>query len=272
MTLRAWVSVAPGQTLRYIWSASAGSVGASGREVRWDLTGLSAGIYTADVKVDGGSDAAGMCSVRVVVTDANRGQSVDREAGRTYLLKGEHEAAGYGLYSYLLLGGHPTAGTIERDRRIVQAYLGMIDDVVGFEKQLRGRLNVTYLPLETTAPKTADAAWVLEHYDYVRARVLLDLLPGSRKSGIYLVSSLRPLSDGPNPPYLFQDLSTIPPQPPDLTSWWINEFLNQAAQEKFWEPRTGELFVLKMRTTIAVLAGGLPEIQHALDGWISWVK
>jgi len=133
------------------------------------------------------------------------------------------------------------------------------------------RLNITYLPLETAAPESADAAWYLDHYDYARARVLLDFLPGNRRDGIYLVSSLKPLSGGPNPPYLLQDFSTLPTEPPDLISWWVREFLNQAAQEQFWEPKTMEHFVLNLRTTISVLAIGLPEVQKAVTGWVSWI-
>jgi hypothetical protein len=270
--LRAWASETAGQTLRYAWTVTAGTISNSGREVRWDLKGVPSGIYKAEVKVEDGASPPASCSVRVVVSEVERGAPVARETGRTFLLKDRPEAAGYGLYSYLLLGSHPTTGTLQRYQMVVRAYLALIDDVAEFGKQTRGKLNVTYLPLETTAPKAVDAAWVLEHYDYARARLLLDVLPGDRKSGIYLVSSLKPLSGNPNPPYLLQDLSTIPTEQADLISWWISEFLNQAAQERFWEQKTTEVFVLKLRTTITILASGLPEVQHALDKWITWVQ
>jgi hypothetical protein len=57
----------------------------------------------------------------------------------------------------------------------------------------------------------------------------------------------------------------------DIISWWVREFLNQAAQERYWEPRTAELFALKIRTTIGVLAEGLPDVQKALTDWVSWL-
>ena len=116
-----------------------------------------------------------------------------------------------------------------------------------------------------------DAAWLLKHYDYARARVLLDALPGSRKEGIYLVSCLKPLIGSSAPPYLVQDLSTVPTEPPDLISWWMREFLNQASQERFWQPRTVELLTLKLRTSIALLATGLPEVRKGVDTWIAWI-
>ncbi len=57
----------------------------------------------------------------------------------------------------------------------------------------------------------------------------------------------------------------------DLAAWWIREFLNQAAQERFWEPKTADVLVLELRTTIAALASALPDVQKALDTWISWI-
>ena len=267
VVLRAWAD-RPAQTLRYSWVVTAGTIGGQGREVRWDLKGTSSGIYGADVKVEDGAAPVGTCSIRIVLAQVERGTGSVRETGRTFLLKGQPEAPGYGLYSYLLFGSHPTESTLQRYGRVVQAYLEMIDDVAKFEKESGGKPNVTYVPLETAAPEAVDASWVLQHYDYARTRVLLDSLPGDRKSGIYLVSSLKPLSSGPSPPYLLQDLSTVPAERADLISWWMNEFLNQAAQERFWEPKTAELFVLKLRTTITVLATGLPDVQKAMGMWI----
>lgn len=277
VVLRAWASAPQGQTLQYAWTAKAGMIDGQGNEVRWDLKGIPAGIYKVDVKVDDGTSAGGSCSLRVAVIERERGVQapvavVARETARTTLLKGQQETAGYGLYSYLLLGSSPTDSTRPLYLAVLQAYLRRILDVSKFGDYVaHARLNITYLPLETAAPGSAEAAWYLDHYDYARARVLLDFLPGNRRDGIYIVSSLKPLSGGPNPPYLLQDFSTLPTEPPDLISWWMREFLNQAAQEQFWEPKTGERFVLNLRTTISVLAIGLPEVQKAVTGWVSWI-
>ena len=277
VVLRAWASAPQAQTLRYTWTAKAGTISGQGNEVRWDLKGIPAGIYKVDLKVEEGTSAGGSCSLRVAVIEPERGAQapvgvVARESARTILLKGQQETAGYGLYSYLLLGSSPTDSTRPRDLAVLQAYLRRILDVAKLEDYVaHARLNITYLPLETAAPGSADAAWYLDHYDYARARVLLDFLPGNRRDGIYVVSSLKPLSGGPNPPYLLQDFSTLPTEPPDLISWWMREFLNQAAQEQFWEPKTGERFVLNLRTTISVLAIGLPEVQKAVTGWVTWI-
>ena len=53
---------------------------------------------------------------------------------------------------------------------------------------------------------------------------------------------------------------------------WVREFLNQAAQERFWEERTGQQLALKLRLTIGILGVGLPEVRKALDTWIAWVR
>ncbi len=278
VVLRAWASAPQAQTLRYTWTAKAGTINGQGNEVRWDFKGIPAGIYKVDLKVEDGTSAGGSCSLRVAVIEPERGAPapgqglVARESARTFLLKGQPESAGYGLYNYLLLGSSPTDSTRPRYLAVLQAHLRRILDVAKLEEYVaHARLNITYLPLETAAPDSADAAWYLDPYDYARARVLLDFLPGSRRDGIYLVSSLKPLSGGPNPPYLLQDFSTLPTEPPDLISWWMREFLNQAAQEQFWEPKTGERFVLRLRTTISVLAIGLPEVQKAVTGGVSWI-
>jgi hypothetical protein len=67
----------------------------------------------------------------------------------------------------------------------------------------------------------------------------------------------------------FQDLSSVPL---DLVTPWYEAFLNQAAQERFWEAKSGEMFVLKMRTFIGVLARGLPDVKSSMASWIQWLK
>ena len=116
------------------------------------------------------------------------------------------------------------------------------------------------------------AEWVLDHYDYARARALLDLVPRTSREGPYIVSVLKPLGSGDSiSQYLFQDFSAVPAGNSDLISWWVREFLNQAAQERFWEPRTAESLVLRLRTTLAILATGFPMVQEGLNSWITWI-
>jgi hypothetical protein len=201
------------------------------------------------------------------------GERGPRETGGSFLVGEEPEATGFGLYSYLLFGSPPDDISRERYLQAVRAYLNLIPDMVELEKYLQrpAELNVTYLPLQVAPPNKASAEWVLEHYNYARARIVLRSLGDTHREGPYIVSSLKPLSGTStvSDHYLYQDLSSVPPQ---LISPWVKEFMNQAAQERFWQQRSGEVLVLKMRTTIGILAAGLPDVRKALDEWIAWTR
>jgi hypothetical protein len=148
--------------------------------------------------------------------------------------------------------------------------LELIPEIASLEEFFpRGQLNITYLPLTAPPPVEASAEWVLEHYNYARARVLLRALPGVHRNGPYIVSVLQPLSGVGvlSGKYLYQDMSSVPP---DLVLLWVKEFLNQAAQERFWEEDTARQFVLKLRTNIGRAAKAWPHVQAAIVTLIFW--
>jgi hypothetical protein len=274
LRVRAWATLPAGQTVRYAWTATAGKIDGQASDARWNFSGVQPGLYKATVTVRASRTRPAECSVEVIVVEGARGIPT-RETGRAFLVKGKKEASGYGLYSYLLLGAHPTDSTRERYLKAIEAYLNLIDDITQLEDYVaRSKLNITYLPIETVADIKPTPAQVLELYDYAHARALLDLLPGIHQEGPYLVSVLKPLNSAGTSTdnYLFQDLSTVPTETNDLVSWWVREFLNQAAQVRFWEPRTAELLVLKLRTTIGVLAAGLPAVQKGMDSCLAWIR
>ena len=270
--LRAWIGSRSGKPTEYRWTVDAGHINGEGPEVQWTFSGVSSSTkpHKAVLTVTNSSGASASCSLEVFVSEAERG---GRTTGRSFLVSGKKEIAGYGLYSYLLLGSRPTDSSRKLYLQAIQAYLRGMEEVESLRDYVAAaKLNVAYLPIETAAPREVTPEWLLEHYDYARSRVLLQVLPGDLNDGPYIVSTLRPLDPSSRPSaYLFQNLSTVPSEPSDLISWWIREFLHQAAQERFWEPKIGELLVLKMRTTIAVLAIGLPEVQKSLTGWIAWM-
>jgi hypothetical protein len=282
--LRGWAVSATGQPLTYVWTATAGTV-EGGAEARWDFTGVGPGVHQASLRVREAGGPAADCSVQVVVVrapPAGIGRPLPsprphrRETGWAFLVRGQAEVPDYGLYSYFLLGSPPNQTTRERYLKAIEAYLRLVPEIAELEKVniRRSELNAAYLPTEVPAGDGASAEWVLEHYDYARARAVLRLLPGSRRDGPYIVSALRPLTSADGSAvaageYLFQDLSAVPPH---LTSAWITEFLNQAAQERFWEAKTGQRLVLNLRVTIGIMGAGLPEVKKALDTWIAWVR
>ena len=191
--------------------------------------------------------------------------------GLAYLVGTQPEDQGYGLYSYLLFASPPTHATRERYLAAVTAYVELISPIRMLEEYLlRRSLNITYLPLTVSLPESLPPEdtprWILEHYNYTRARLLLRTLPGVHNEGPYIVSLRKPLRLGTiqTEPYLYQNLSWVPPR---LIELWVKTFLNQAAQERFWEERTAQRWVLHLRTAIAILAEGLPEVRHASAEW-----
>jgi hypothetical protein len=113
-----------GKPLNYSWSSLAGRVDGQGPEVHWDFTDVPAGIYEAKVRVSDGGSRIADCSVRVIVQSQSRLPTRgNRETGRSFLVSGEPETTGYGLYSYLLLGSPPTAASRERYLKAIEEYL-----------------------------------------------------------------------------------------------------------------------------------------------------
>ncbi len=270
VVLRAWAMSSSERAPEFIWNAEAGEISGEGREVQWELIGVPASSRPeATVKVRVSPTSSASCSLQVIVAEKEKG---GKQTGRSFLVKGKNEDEGYGLYSYLLLGSRPGASTRDRYLKAIEAYQGRMVEVAKLEDYfLRSKLNVAYLPIELDPQSEPSATWLLDHYDYARAQTLLSVLPGNLREGPYIVSTLKPLSSNtPASQYLFQDLSAVPASDSDLISWWVREFLNQAAQERYWEPKTAEHLALKIRTTIAVLGLALPDVQKGLENWISW--
>jgi hypothetical protein len=213
--------------------------------------------------------------VTVVEPERSNPNTVSRITARAFLATGTKEETGYGLYSYLLFGSSPTDSERARYLKAIQAFLILIQTVTDLrDYRSANKLNITYVPVKIQPTSAPTAEWLLANYDFARARVLLDLLSSRYQTGPYIVSALTPLSNLQAIPrdHLFQDLSLVPTKPEDLLSWWIRAFLNQAAQEQFWKPQTGELLALKVRTMISVEAVALPEVQKKLASWIAWAK
>lgn len=269
-----------GAHLQFAWSATAGRISGTGNEATWSFQDVLSGIYTSTVTVTSAGETFGICTVQMTVTEPERSAPAaeapsPRTTARTFLAPEMKEEAGYGLYSYLLFGTAPTESTRARYLKALQACLTMIPTVAELRQyKPAAKLNVTYIPVKVRAPDAPTAEWLLANYDFPRARVLLDLLGARYQTGPYIISVLTPLSPLQALPqdHLFQDMSLVPTQPDDLLSWWIRAFLNQAAQEQFWKPQTGELLTLKVRTMLSVEAAALPEVQKQLTSWIAWAR
>jgi hypothetical protein len=191
-----------------------------------------------------------------------------RLTGRAYLIAGKPEASDYGLYSYVLFGEPVNDGNRALYRSVLDAFLHIVE-VRNFEaeNQPRGSLNITYLPLRELPPTGAMVDWLLDHYDFARAQIILARLY-DRPTGPYVVSYQSPLSsansiDGSR--LLVEDLSRIPP---DLAFLWVNEFTAQAGSARYWDKPALHNLMLHLRTQIAVDAEAFEEVRtayHNLD-------
>lgn len=225
----------------------------------------------------------------VTVRMETRAVHLSLVAGREYLPGNQRETSGYGLYSYVLFAEPPTSATRDRYLMVIKSFQELVPNINLLKQTIPPeRLNITYFPVTTALPVEPETGsitpeWLLDHYNYARATGLLAKLAGDHVYEVYLVSVLKPLSevDVAVKPYAEQDVSSVPPE---LVRIWVREFFVQTSQETFWQPRTGEMLVLKLRTAIAVAAQGLPEVEGALRSlgfpdvkdamtkWITWVK
>jgi hypothetical protein len=202
-------------------------------------------------------------------------------SGRAFLVGNANEENGFGLYSYLLLGSAPASNAMkEQYLSVIEEYLKLLAEVSSLERAglPRNELNVTYLLLTerpTMTQPTPD--WVLNHYNFARAKALLaiagrnDLLTGP-----YLISALMPMSHLNAPPshLLLQDMSYCTS---DVAASWIEEFERRAGQAEFWKEDRRNQAILDLRTFVSHAATGLTTVgQSAADfkklaaEWITW--
>jgi hypothetical protein len=271
--LKAWAHPEDGVRPRITWRAAQGRIVGAGPEVTWDLADATAGMYEASARLPDSRAEDAACSLQVRVEDpAGRGMAT----GWSLLMRGRAEQRGYGLYSYVLLGARPTDQSRARYLSALEAYVTSAERISALTAAgiAARQLNATYVPV-TRLPGPQErppAQWLLDSYDYARAREILTSMPGDyRGDGPYIISTLAPLSGRaafPNE-YLYQDLSIVAPR---VVRAYAQAFFNQAAQPRFWEPRTAARLSLGLRTTLAAAADGLPQVQAAVKDLIRWVR
>jgi hypothetical protein len=278
--LRVWAFTARGEPLTYEWVVNAGTVSGTGSEVNWELGSVTPDSYEATAYVSHPSGETGKCTIRILVEP--EGRSPATITGWSFLLKGDKETDGYGLYSYILFGSRPAEATRERFLKALEAYITLQESVASLEASgiKRRSLNVTYVPVTKKFNEKGrpTAVWLLENYDFARARAILSLLPGPyRTEGPYIVSRLERLgtSDPVQGNYLYQDLSI---KEPKVIAGYAREFLNQAAQERFWEKRTAKNIALNLQNTLFLMArasidakDAAKELKEIRDA-VKWVE
>jgi hypothetical protein len=244
------------------WSTPVGQLSSHDRTAVWDLTDVEVGTHNITVDAERSDGRRLSCTARVFVENhfGGRGDLITR---RFLLLRGTNPGTKYGLYSYVLLtpdGGNEAAK--QWNRSVLDSWLRKVLPVTALErKESTTGLNATFVPVDAVPADEPDLDWVLKHFDYQRSDQLLRALVGAHTHGPYLVSAMSPLQVKYQGRLLVLDASWAPPS---TIQFWMDQFVNQAGQERFDQPRAFDLFNLKLRTAIGVLAEGLPQAREAL--------
>lgn len=273
------------------WTATSGNISGTGNTATLDTAGLPPGAITisATCSDSRGLNASASTGVSVGAPPPPPPPPTIVDTGRDFLLPGDVEREGYGMYSYLLWWNMPVQDDRSRFINIISAFMLMpkisteegSERVVNSAGQLtepasttpRPQLNVAYIPLNSRPSETPSAEWILDHYDIARARFLLAKLPRHYRSGPYIVSSLIRLSHGlaPDGHYLFQNLSSRAVSS-DLADAWVRQFQEQVQTQEYWQPNQIRTFVLSLRAKVADLAADIPQARAGLATWISWLS
>ncbi len=288
--LKAW-SAAPGASFR--WAVEVGELAnGTAANARWTLEQAIPGHrYAARVTMNVPEAAPVNCVLEITASlpelELKGEQRVDR---RMFLYPPMRSPEGYGLYTYFVLPKPPVRGS-EAERRILAALVELlrfpdVDELRTRAQVSRLRsLHAVQLLLETRADDVFSdavgrrdwdraAAWVLDHYNFNRSRELAESIKEITRigEGPYFISLGSPHRFGEDivGPYLFQDHSQATER---LAALWINGFLNQAWQDRYWEPRMLDRVLIRTRTLLELAAratGGLREGVSAPVG--QWVK
>lgn len=283
-TLKAWVSTFDGRPvttpMKFEWGVDAGRIEVQAATTQWDLSTVKVPhhaprkmIATVKATQSGGRELR--CVVEIFIgnkdaTTPDRGtlRGENLLSARRYLLPGDVEAPGYGLYSYLLFSAPPKDGE-ERARylKTIEAYLLVLQDVDEYlRRHVRRRsLNATYIPLKKLPiPGKSNAEWaanVLAAYDYAAAQLLLNRVQKGNQKGPYMLSVLKPLSEPGAPAHLWEDLTGVVPE----RAWdWVCFFTYLAAQERSWTEESLQRFGLKLRNLIAIGGNVIPDVMKGL--------
>jgi hypothetical protein len=189
--------------------------------------------------------------------------------GRELLAQGRSEEPGYGLYSYLVFGLRPIAGSpgYARFTKALEAYLELEETASVRNYAAQNAINILYLPVRTLG-RTQNPAVLLDAYDYARAQRLLALTTSASADGPFLISAEQPLTRLSSLPArnIFQDLSTVPP---DLVRLWVKYFIERAGQEQFWKSTSRDQFLLSLRTYIGAGGNEIASLGNAF-GSLVW--
>ncbi|MEN8123307.1 MAG: hypothetical protein ABFS35_23420 [Bacteroidota bacterium] len=201
------------------------------------------------------------------------GCSAYYQPGRNYLVSGEYEQEGFGLYSYILFTENPDKNDSLKYAALLSAYLNKIPEVNQLLKYVSSdSINNVYLPVMEDPyyinglNDSEQIDTLIEIYDYARAQAYLNKFEEDLTYGPYIISYNIPLSQAGNikSKYLLQDLSSVHPE---VVTLWVDEFLKQSSQEAYWDEEYLRNFSNDLRNAIAIAADGLKSTVESLKWW-----
>jgi hypothetical protein len=197
-----------------------------------------------------------------------------RVTGTAVLSPGEIEGAGYGLYSYALISHRPQPGELPKFKAYFRALLELPTAEAVERYVPRRRINITYLPLDSLAPKwftmslDDKVSYAVDHYDFARGAAMLASLSEHTGPGPVIISLLKPLDVAAHPhPVLVQDLTLAQP---GLMASYVSYFVQQAAKDQFWEEGALSHFGLNLRNALEIAAEGLGMSRTAVQSWVKY--
>jgi hypothetical protein len=195
------------------------------------------------------------------------------QPARNYLISGENEEEGFGLYSYILFTEYPDKNDSLKYAALLSAYLKKIQEVNQLLEYVSpDRMNSIYLPVMEDPyylnglNDLQQIDTLIKIYDYARAQAYLNKFEEDLTDGPYIISYNLPLSQAGNisSKYLLQDLSKVHPE---VVSLWVDEFLKQSAKEAYWDEEHLKNFSNDLRNAIAIAADGLMATVESLNWW-----
>jgi len=209
----------------------------------------------------------------------NRCSSRRYQAGRNYLVKDTEEIIGYGLYSYLLFSEKPNDDLKEKYSAIIEAYLNKVPEIENLDNYVSiDSLNIFYIPILIIPDNNFSnwdikekSEWIINYYDYGRARIYLNKFEEELNNGPYIVSYAKTFSQVASikNKYLIQDLSYVHNR---VIPLWMDEFLMQSSKAEYWDGKELQNFANDLRNSIAIAADGLTEVTESLLWWKDSLK
>jgi hypothetical protein len=167
--------------------------------------------------------------------------------------------------------------TLSRYLAIIRAIVERVERTdqmiaVGYEPK---ELNAIYFPVTRRPSRTASvkkmAEWIMDNYDFARAKRILDSLDAVSGDGPFLLASLSPLSSGvrSNTNGFMTDLGNASAATAEL---WTRHFIAVSCIPQQWNRASLERAMLEVRDYIGTIAMAGTPVITAVDTVVAWIK